>query len=441
MIWQKIVTRFKDATFSVVAALAFVAVFAVLYRIVPVSLIESLGDKEVELFYADHISAAHTKVIEAFNKEYAGKIKVIPVDISFSKFTTNERKQLFIRYLRSESARIDLFSIDQIWIPRFSKWCTPLDSLLAVEKNKQIIPVALQAATYNGKLIAIPQFFDLGVLYYRRDKVKQFPDLFQAFEKKQPITWEAIINSVRGHSKDMFLFQGENYEGLMCMFTEVYLGMGGQFRLQDRRILQEATAVKAIEFLHALLYTHKIAPEAVLGFDENSSSDYFERSNAGMIRIWPSGGMKLIREQNTRNNNAGISYTQMPGFTGHKPVTVMGGWNLMISKYSEHKQEALAFVKFWLSRASQEVLHKDGGYIPVSTEIYNDSTYLRQYPELQFYRSIFPLVVQRPSLPLYTKFSDIVTRYLHKALKNELTPAAAVEHINTETEHLNGEQE
>lgn len=45
----------------------------------------------VKIFFADNISAAHRQVIARFNAIHRGRIEVVPVDLPFTKFSTNER--------------------------------------------------------------------------------------------------------------------------------------------------------------------------------------------------------------------------------------------------------------------------------------------------------------------------------------------------------------
>src|SRR5512140_3173445 len=74
------------------------------------------------VYFADNISKAHRVIIAEFNKRHAGSIEVVPVDLPFDKFSTNERKELLARSLRSKSDKIDIFAVDLIWVPRFARW-------------------------------------------------------------------------------------------------------------------------------------------------------------------------------------------------------------------------------------------------------------------------------------------------------------------------------
>jgi multiple sugar transport system substrate-binding protein len=47
--------------------------------------------KQKTIYFVDHISSAHQKVIDLFNERNKGLIKVETINLSFEKFSTNER--------------------------------------------------------------------------------------------------------------------------------------------------------------------------------------------------------------------------------------------------------------------------------------------------------------------------------------------------------------
>ena len=103
--------------YIVIAALVMVFLgFVVLLQLNPQSL--TRPSRIVRIQFADNISSAHLQVIELFNRRYAGRIEVIPVDLPFEKFSTNERKELLTRALRSKSNRLDVFvQVISAWAP------------------------------------------------------------------------------------------------------------------------------------------------------------------------------------------------------------------------------------------------------------------------------------------------------------------------------------
>ena len=61
-----------------------------------------------------------------------------------------------------------------------------------------------------------------------------------------------------------------------------------------------------------------------------------------------------------------------PHFKNGQTVSVFGGWNLMISKYSPHIDESIIFIKYLLSEEAQKILHQEGGYLPINNLIYEN---------------------------------------------------------------------
>ena len=58
----------------------------------------SIQDKQaVKIYYVDNISSTHQLLIDKFNQAHLNRIKVIPVNLPFTKFTTNERKEILAR--------------------------------------------------------------------------------------------------------------------------------------------------------------------------------------------------------------------------------------------------------------------------------------------------------------------------------------------------------
>ena len=182
------------------------------------------SDKVAKVYFADNITQAHTELIKIFNKKYKGKIEVIPVDIPTVKFTTNKRKELITRTLRSRNSRIDIFAVDQIWIPRFAKWAEPLDGYFSKQELNNLLPQAVNTCVYNDSLFAVPFFIDVGVLYYRKDLIKKFANHEEIEAKlKEGITWEELLKlkNKNINNKYLYVFQGDAYEGLICNYIEM----------------------------------------------------------------------------------------------------------------------------------------------------------------------------------------------------------------------------
>ena len=108
----------------------------------------------MKIYYVDNISNSHQKLVDNFNQNNKGEIEVVPIDIPFYKFSTNERKELLIRALRGKSERLDIFAADIIWVSRFAKWTENLDNYFSQEEKSRLTERALATGEVNNDGLA-----------------------------------------------------------------------------------------------------------------------------------------------------------------------------------------------------------------------------------------------------------------------------------------------
>jgi len=396
-----------------------------------------------QIFFADNISNAHQKLIERFNEEYKGQIEVIPINLPFSKFSTNERKELLARSLRSKSDRIDVFAVDLIWVPRFARWGQPLGMYFPANERSRIMESALQSCYVNEQLVAVPFYIDVGMMYYRRDILESLPDFPQLREKLQKgLSWEEFIElhqRLRRPNHPFYMFPAKNYEGLVCSFIDLLKGQERSIFAGDSVQLNTPAARKSLQLLVDLVHHYRITPEAVTEFDEMNNYRYALNHDALFFRGWP-GFLRNFDAFDTpemKDKMKDVEPAALPYFKGYKPVSVYGGWNLMISQFSAKKSAALEFIRFAMRKESQELMYDEGGYLPVNQAVYQDSLFLKRNPELEYYRQLLRNGVHRPYVVDYTKISDVISYYVHSAIKRDISVPRALERA---TEVINSKE-
>jgi len=401
----------------------------------------SSSSKQKTIFFVDHISSAHQKVIDLFNEKYKGSIKVETINLSFDKFSTNERKELLARYLRSKNNRVDIFSVDQIWVPRFARWGMSLQNMFDSSEVNSIIPNALETCFYKDSLVAIPLYIDISLMFYRDDLLRKFPDYTELIKEiNQSITWDEFIKLSKRFNRQQnpfYFFQADDYEGLICSFTELMANQNNPVVDKTGKLLLDTPEGKrSLQLLVDLVNYYNASPKSVTYLKENESFRLYAKDNGVFIRSWPS----MIDDENeflTDEVRSNLKIAPVPHLQGTKPSSVYGGWNLMISKFSEKLPEVIKFVKFLLSEESQKIMYENGGYLPINKNIYKDSSFIKMNPELKFYMELYKTGVHRPYLESYTNVSDILSFYLNKAIKKEIGVEEALkeatEKINNKT--------
>jgi multiple sugar transport system substrate-binding protein len=395
---------------------------------------DNLKNKEKVIYYVDHISSAHQKLIDAFNQRYKGQIRVETINLSFDKFSTNERKDLLARYLRSKSNRIDIFSVDVIWVARFKKWSVPLTNLIDSNRIKSLLPHTLKTCIFNDTLFAVPLYTDVALMFYRDDILKKLPD-YEKYQKEleQSISWERFIELKRKleryNNNPFYIFQADKYEGLMCSFVEVLDNYGIKLLDSSQNLnLDNESGKKAIRFLIDLVNKYKLSPKEVTSLRENESYKFFSDNNAFAVRGWPS----FTSKDNKYVRPELLSYIRKaptPHMEGSKPASVFGGWNLMVSKYSDKIPEVIKFIEFMISPESQKILYEEGGYLPVCMSLYQDSAFISKHPDLVFYKKLFDQGIHRPVDENYTTVSDLISFNLSKAIEQNESAEITIKKI------------
>jgi len=378
------------------------------------------------IYYADNISLAHQAVIDRFNKLNEGAIEVVPVNLPFSKFSTNERKEILARALRSRSERLDVFSVDLIWVARFARWGYPLDLYFDKDKLVHLNSEAMKSCYSGNRLVSIPLYLDIGLMYYRPDLLQALPD-FNELKKKlrNSITWPEFIalgRRIKGSGKPFYIFPGNNYEGLICSFYELLDEKDEQLMFMNQSVqLYNSGARSALKQMVDMIHAEGLTPENVTAFDEYKSYLYALNHDAVFLRGWP-GFLKQYKGVVPDSAKLALyEITALPHPEGENSTGVFGGWNLMVSRFSGKKRQAIKFISFTLEKENQELLYELGGYIPVVESVYNDTTFLEKYPELRYYRDLLKTGKHRPYRADYTKISDIVSYYIKMALKQNIS--------------------
>lgn len=416
-------TKFKDLHYYVGGIL--ILAFALYFLFTRTNQNNSGKENSTIIYLAGHITNAHQIVIDNFNKLQKGKIIVKTVNLSFKKFSTDEKKELFARFLRSESDKIDIFLIDQIWVPRFAKWSEPLEKHFSYSARQTLMPAGLESCSDGKHLVAIPLFLDIAMMYYREDLLREFTD-YSSVKKKidNSITWEDFIKLgeiLKKNGKPFYTFQGKAYEGLMCSFIELMASQNMTLYKNRKLQLNTPEARRALQLLVDLVHKYKLSSSRVMEFEENQSYDYFVENDGFFLRGWPNLGWHFKPDSTEAVRISNMRKTLLPHFAGQRKTSILGGWNMMVSKFSKHKPEAIQFIKYWIGTEAQKIMYEVGGFLPVNINLYDDDAFVKKHPELLLYKEIIPKGFHRPFLRDYTKISGIISGFVNQALAGKLS--------------------
>ena len=358
----------------------------------------------------------------------------IKVDILRQPTDTDQRRQGLLIPLKSRKNDPDVFLMDVAWVAQFatSGWLEPLDSYIdkdGLEPEVFFSRVVDLVDRYEGSLIALPVYVDGGLLYYRKDLLKKYG------YTEPPRTWNQLVDYSLKVQKDIrkinpnfygFLWQGAQYEGLICNFLEFAASNGGGIIFKGRRILLNLPEnIRAAQFMYDLIHNYRISPpNTFTEMREEQVRIFFQQGNALFERNWPYAWSLHQSEDSRVKDRVGIC--PLPHFPSGKSASTLGGWHIGISKFSNIKSESFEFVKFVVSCGTQKKLALELGWNPGRKDVYRDAEVLKKLPHFASLREVFENAVPRPNLPYYTQISEAIQPYISIILTGKLRPEAAL---------------
>jgi multiple sugar transport system substrate-binding protein len=331
--------------------------------------------------------------------------------------------------LQARSAVYDVMSLDVIWTAEFASngWISPVSRDLVPLSN--FLRPAVDTATYDGKLWAVPFTSNAGLLYYRKDLVKT-----------PPATWAQLASDAESiappHHMAGYAGQFASYEGLTVNFAEAVQSAGGSILSSDASAatLNSPPASRALSYLVAGFRQGWIT-RASLGYDEAASARAFEAGKLLFLRNWP----YVYGQASTpgpRNKVVGkVGVTTLPG-PGGPGSSSLGGSNLAVSAFSQHQATALAFIKFLTSLSSEREVLIDSALPPVWTRLYRDRALIRRFPYLPVLRRAILSAQPRPRIASYIQLSLAISSAVHRALARQVPVTATLAGLNRELNQI-----
>ncbi|MEJ2476799.1 MAG: extracellular solute-binding protein, partial [Desulfobacterales bacterium] len=233
-----------------------------------------------------------------------------------------------------------------------------------------------------------------------------------------------------------FLWQGAQYEGLVCTFLEFSASNGGGI-MQDGRVrLNRGANVVALEFMRDLIQKYGISPlNTYTDMREEEVRRAFQRGDALFERNWLYAWNLHQRAGSVVRGKIGMA--ALPHFEVGQSVAALGGWHVGISRYADRSAEAWDLVRFILSRATQKKLVLNLGWYSGRGDIYSDPEVLKRMPpQAGRLQEMISSAVSRPNLPYYDQVSDVIQRTVNGCLSGKQPPAAALLRMQSEIDHI-----
>lgn len=364
----------------------------------------------------------------------------IAVTLLRSTTQTEQRKQSILIALRGRKPDPDVVLMDVAWIGQMasSGWLAPLDGY-GIDRSAFFPRIIDLADTHQGKLIGVPLYVDGGLLYYRTDLLER-----HGYEGP-PRTWDELVamskkiqRAQRESNPDFwgYVWQGAQYEGLICNALEVFTSAGGGFFDSEMNPMVDAEPnVKGLRFMSDLINTHRISPpNTYTEMKEDEARLLFQNGSALFERNWPYAWALHNEEGSKVKGRFGIA--PLPYFEGHTSASALGGWHIGLSKFSDRKEDAARFIEYMTSYEVQKKLAMKLAWNPGRMDVYDDKELNEAYGVLAGLKKVFRNAVPRPVVPYYSQVSVVLQRHINAALAGKVAPEEALDEAQQEARNV-----
>ncbi len=342
--------------------------------------------------------------------------------------SSTDRLIMYQQVLYEMHNTIDVLMIDIVWPGLLQKYLVDLSNY-DIDTGEHL-PVLIENNSVNGKLVALPWFGDVGLLYYRKD-------LLEAHNLPVPSTWEElnataafVQSSMRSQgNKDFwgYVWQGDAYEGLTCNVVEWIASRNAGSIIESNRnvSINSSAAINALQTASDWIGT--ISPDDVLNFREEDARTAFQEGQALFMRNWPYAWKLLQSEDSAVRNKIGIA--PLPAGAKGRHAGTLGGWQLAVSKYSENQALAVDLVRYLTGPEEQKIRLETAGYLPTRPALYKDPEIHKNSPHLADIFASLEKGVTRPSSAAgraYKHVSRNIFTRVAMTLRGEMEPKAAI---------------
>ncbi|MGE4054326.1 MAG: ABC transporter substrate-binding protein [Vicinamibacterales bacterium] len=375
-----------------------------------------------------------TAAVRAWEAETGHRVTIVSTPNNSS-----DRLALYLQLLGSRSAEVDVLLIDVVWTGILASRLADLGPFLG-DLPADTFPSLVANNTIDGRLVAVPWWVDVGVLYYRSD-------LLAKYGFSPPETWQAMTDAARviqqaerqqGHTGLWgFVFQGNAYEGLTCNALEWIASFGGGSIVNAAGEVTVDNPRARAALTLARSWVGDIAPRGVLSYTEEAARGLFQTGNAVFMRNWPYAWALAQTADSPVRGRVGV--VKLPAGPGGESAGTLGGWHLAVSRQSRHPAEAASLVAFLTSRAQQRQRAIEASYNPTLRSLYSDPGVLAANPFFGELRVPLETAVARPARiagPHYNRLSNDVWRAVHGILGGESTPDAGLMSLTNDLNRL-----
>lgn len=307
------------------------------------------------------------------NGAYKIVTSLLPTD------ATAQRQQLVTR-LAAKDSSISLMSVDPVYLAELSDagflGAIPQPEVAGLTQNT--VGPAVQAATWQGKLVAAPFFANVQLLWYRKDVAQQ-----AGLDMTKPVTWDQLIKAAAKVKKSVGV-QANLYEGYTVWINALIQGAGGKIVDNPGALaknlklgLTSQAGQDASAVIEELVKAGVGGPALSTSEEAQSLALFEDNSTGGFLVNYPFVWAALSPAQ---KQDVGFTlYPETVAGTAAKPP--FGGIDIAMGAYTPYKAQSLAAMKCLTTPAHQAEYMVGEGNPAANTTVYTQPAVTKAFPD------------------------------------------------------------
>ena len=330
-------------------------------------------------------------------------------------------------------AAADVIEVDWSWVGEMNSagWLEPIEM---TDEDKEDMPT-LETFTIDGEILAVPYANDYRIAYYNKEHFEQ------AGITEVPETWDKVYDALKkikeaGIVEYPYTMPMNADESATTSMMWMAFSRSGQV-FNDDDTLNEEAVMDALTFENQLVQDGFVDPASI----SFNGMDCYRKITSGeaSFMVGPTKFVGISNDPEQCSEIGNIVPILLPGTDGTSPQTMALPEAVGITSFSENKEAAQEFVKWYSSADVQKRMYAVNSSIPtrnsVLAEMVEDGTFENagaMLDEADLIKSVFPNGV--PSY--YSEMSNTMYNNINQMVLGEQTPQEAFDAMNAKVNEL-----
>ena len=348
---------------------------------------------------------------------------------------------------RREVSAFDVVTVNMPWLPEFADTGTlrPLDDLIrpATINVADFQPVVWETGSWNGRTFGVPIYVTVELLATRQD-------LFEDRGIAPPRTFDDVVAAARSlHAPDRerygIVWNAAAGMPLAHSFMFFLGACGGRIlgspeaarqRLRDG--IDGDAGREVLDYMHRLL---EVSPPEILTLEWKRGLSLFMQGRSAMSYVWTMRGARFDYDLHSQVKKR-VAFHPHPAGRGGSNLSPLGGFLLAVPANlpEDRARRAFAAIASMVSSEAMRAHVKNGFPVVPRFSIAADPEVLAGSPLIgivdRLARRNLLSTAQRPRMPRYAAVEQVLGTVLHRALRGEISDAAALRQAQDEVDRI-----